>query len=44
MVRITAERTTISRGLVGSSVYGLNVNDWIDEPEEARSETRSSLS
>jgi hypothetical protein len=34
MDRITAERTTILRGLVGSTVHGLNVNDGIEDRDE----------
>ena len=34
MDRITAERATILRGLVGSTVHGLNVNDGIEDRDE----------
>ena len=34
MDRITAERSTILRGLVGSTVHGLNVNDGIEDRDE----------
>jgi len=34
MDRITAERSTILRGLVGSTVNGLNVNDGIEDRDE----------
>jgi hypothetical protein len=32
--RETAERCTILRGLVGSTVHGLNVNDGIEDRDE----------
>jgi hypothetical protein len=32
--RETAERSTILRGLVGSTVHGLNVNDGIEDRDE----------
>src|SRR3954466_1475445 len=32
--REAAERTTILRGLVGSTVHGLNVNDGIEDRDE----------
>jgi hypothetical protein len=34
MNRETAERCTIVRGLVGSTVHGLNVNDGIEDRDE----------
>ena len=34
MDRETAERSTILRGLVGSTVHGLNVNDGIEDRDE----------
>ena len=34
MNRETAERCTILRGLVGSTVHGLNVNDGIEDRDE----------
>jgi hypothetical protein len=34
MNRETAERATILRGLVGSTVHGLNVNDGIEDRDE----------
>ena len=34
MNRGTAERCTILRGLVGSTVHGLNVNDGIEDRDE----------
>ena len=34
MTRETAERCTILRGLVGSTVHGLNVNDGIEDRDE----------
>lgn len=34
MDRETAERCTILRGLVGSTVHGLNVNDGIEDRDE----------
>ena len=34
MDRDTAERCTILRGLVGSTVHGLNVNDGIEDRDE----------
>ena len=34
MNRETAERCTILRGLVGSTVHGLNVNDGIEDGDE----------
>ena len=34
MDRLTAERCTILRGLVGSTVHGLNVNDGIEDRDE----------
>ena len=34
MNRDTAERCTILRGLVGSTVHGLNVNDGIEDRDE----------
>ena len=34
MNRETAERSTILRGLVGSTVHGLNVNDGIEDRDE----------
>ena len=34
MDRITVERSTILRGLVGSTVHGLNVNDGIEDRDE----------
>ena len=34
MNRQTAERCTILRGLVGSTVHGLNVNDGIEDRDE----------
>ena len=34
MNRATAERSTILRGLVGSTVHGLNVNDGIEDRDE----------
>ena len=34
MDRQTAERCTILRGLVGSTVHGLNVNDGIEDRDE----------
>lgn len=34
MIRETAERCTIVRGLVGSTVHGLNVNDGIEDRDE----------
>ena len=34
MNRETAERCTILRGLVGSTVHGLNVNDRIEDRDE----------
>jgi uncharacterized protein len=32
--RETAERSTVLRGLVGSTVHGLNVNDGIEDRDE----------
>ena len=34
MDRETAERSTILRGVVGSTVHGLNVNDGIEDRDE----------
>jgi hypothetical protein len=34
VTRETAERCTIFRGLVGSTVHGLNVNDGIEDRDE----------
>jgi len=34
VTRDTAERSTILRGLVGSTVHGLNVNDGIEDRDE----------